>query len=635
MKHGFARIAVGIPRVTVADCEKNVEEICRLIAQADEVQVDVLVLPELSLTGVTCGDLFFQSSLLQAAEGGLETIAAFTKGRRPVVAVGLPIRVGTHLFDCAAVMSDGKILGVVPKTARSAAQRPWFSDASGRFDFTFKGETVPFGTDLMFRCEAHPALTIGVEIGEDLEGIVPPSALYSRNGATVLLRLAADPAQIGQRDRFRSMIAGHSARCMAVYASANAGAGESTTDAVYFGHGIIAENGSVLLAGDESDGQVCYCDVDLEALEQARLRRPSFTLPGETEQGRAWTIPFSLPQASRELCRTVDPIPFLPKGDRENALTDILAIQAAGLQKRLEAANCQTAVIGVSGGLDSTLALLVTAKAFDQMDRPRTDILGVTMPGFGTTDKTYDNAIRLMDSLGVTRREISIEASVLQHFADIGHDPQVRDTTYQNAQARERTQILMDLANQTSGLVVGTGNLSESALGWSTYGGDHLSMYAVNVGVPKTVVCMMVEHLAMRGGYVSAVSAVLQEIARTPISPELLPPDASGNTPQRTEALIGPYALHDFFLYYVVHYGFSPGKIVLLAEIAFAGRFERVEIKKWLGLFYRRFFAQQFKRSCMPDGPQVGVISLSPRGGWQMPSDAPGDAWLREFGGLE
>ena len=624
MKHGFARIAVGIPRVAVGDCEKNLEEIKGLIDEADQVKADVLLLPELALTGATCGDLFLQSALLEGAELALCELLDYTTDRRPLIAVGLPVKAGTQLYNCAAVISRGKLLGLVPKQGGLSRLFSPLGRIVGT-EVSLCGQDVPFSADLRFCCGDYPALTVGVESGGEVFG------LHGQRGAGVRLNLSAVPEQVGTRDRRVQAVRAHSARCAAAVAYAGAGLGESTTDFVFAGGGLLAENGELLFETERLSPKrlLSYGDVDLELLESERLRQDAGRVL--TPSVPCTNIPFQLDTVTRPLARTVDPMPFLPGGDRHEHFTEILALQAAALRRRLKASKAQTAVIGVSGGLDSTLALLVAVTACDWMERSRTHILGVTMPGFGTTTGTYENAVRLMDELGVTKREIPIDDSVTQHFHDIDHDPQVHDITYENAQARERTQILMDLANQTKGLVIGTGNLSESALGWSTYGGDHLSMYAVNCGIPKTLVSAMVEWLSESGRYSAAVSAALRDIAATPISPELLPPDAAGKTAQKTEDVVGPYVLHDFFLYYVIRHGFSPAKIVYLAEHAFKDRFDQAAIRKWLTVFYRRFFSQQFKRSCMPDGPQVGPVSLSPRTGWRMPSDAAAAMWLREL----
>jgi len=632
MEYGLARLASAIPRLALADCEKNLDTIARLVDQANDAHVDILVLPELSLTGFTCADLFLQTTLLERAEHALRELIAHTRKLRPLVVVGLPVKVGTRLYNCAALVSNGKLLGVVPKSQHAShgeyADSRWFSDPSAcnLQEVILAGETVPFGADLLFQCANYPALTAQVVIGGS--SCVPMSS-----EATVLLQLAADTEQIGNAALRRRTLAAQANRdhCAIVYAGA--GFGESSTDAVFAGHGLIAENGAILRETERfsADSQLSFCDIDLELLEKERLHNPCVNCCLQERR----IISFELPKVARPLVRTVSITPFLPDSAHNAHLEEIFTIQIAALRRRFEATNSKTAILGISGGLDSALALLVTVGTFDCMGRDRSDIIGITMPGFGTTDKTYQNALRLMQSLGITWHEIPIHKSVSQHFTDIEHDPNIHDTTYENAQARERTQILMDLANKENGLVIGTGNLSELALGFTTYGADHLSMYAINSGVPKTLVRLMVELLANSGPYPESASRILRDIAETPISPELLPPDSSGKIKQRTEELIGPYALHDFFLYYIIHYGFAPRKIVYLAESAFAGKYERPVIIKWLRLFYHRFFSQQFKRSCMPDGPKVGPISLSPRGSWLMPSDASGEAWLREVANLE
>jgi len=632
MEYGLARLASAIPRLALADCEKNLEVITHLIDRAHDAHVDILVFPELSLTGFTCADLFLQTTLLECAEHALRELISHTRKLRPLVAVGLPVKIGARLYNCAALVSSGRLLGVVPKyplTSYGAyADSRWFSDASEHSiqEITLAGETVPFGSDLLFQCASHPALTVQVVIGND------PSAPMPRD-ASVLLHLAADSEQIGSaalRKRLRTEESNRD-QCAIVYAGA--GLGESSTDAVFAGHGLIAEHGTILCETERfsADSQLSFYDVDIELLEKERLHSPR-TNP-LTQAHRV--IPFELPKVTRPLIRKISAIPFFPEGSKNTHLEEIFTIQIAALRRRFEAAKSKTAILGISGGLDSALALLVAVGTFDCMGRDRADIIGITMPGFGTTDKTYQNALRLMKSIGITWHEIPITKSVSQHFADIEHDPSLHDITYENAQARERTQILMDLANKENGLVIGTGNLSELALGFTTYGADHLSMYAINSGVPKTIIRLMVKLLAKSGTYPEATSRILGDITETPISPELLPPDPSGKIKQKTEDLIGPYALHDFFLYYTIRYGFTPRKIVYLAESAFAGKYERPVITKWLKLFYHRFFTQQFKRSCMPDGPRVGPFSLSPRGSWLMPSDATGEAWLREVEDLE
>ncbi|MCL2368477.1 MAG: NAD(+) synthase [Oscillospiraceae bacterium] len=617
MEHGFARIAVGIPRVTVADCEKNLIEIKTLVDRAEAASVDVLVFPELAITGSTCGDLLFQSTLLQAAERALEELIAYTAGKRPLVAVGLPVMLDAKIWTVAAVVSNGQLLGVVS----TESEHPY------SLDIILANENVPFGPTSNFSCQNFPALTIGID-SKNPDGLYP----------MVILSLGADPEQIGKAEVRRNMVTHRSARWPAIYAYAGAGMGESTTDMVFSGHGLIAENGRLLLETERfrQDSHLSYCDVDLDLLQRERLKKPiNPNWPPYNYTSHSGGIPFDLPPVSRTLERAIPTNPHLPDdGSIDTHCREIFEIQTAALTQRFRASGVERLIVGVSGGLDSTLALLVAANVFDRLGRDKGDILAVTMPGFGTTSATHTNAVSLMTHLGVTWREISIEDACLRHFAAIGHDPEVHDATYAYAQARERTQILLDLANQVNGLVLGPGNLSELALGFTTYGGDHLSMYAINCGDPKTLVREMVGWLARSGHYGPDLVNTLQDIQKAPISPELLPPDESGETKQRTEELIGPYALHDFFLYYVVRYGFTPAKIVYLAEHAFVGQFDRAAIIKWLEVFYRRFFASQFKRSCLPDGPQMGPVSLSPRGGWSMPSDAAASMWLRELEAL-
>ena len=639
MEHGFVRIGVAIPKVTVADCEKNLEEIKTLVDRAHRDRVDVLLFPELSLTGYTCGDLFFQSTLLQGAEAALKALCAYTTGKRPLVVLGLPISAGPRLFNVAVLISSGKLLGAVPKSYLpnygEFYEKRWFAPAgeSSQREISLAGQTVPFGTDLLFSCENYPALVLGVEICEDIWAPLSPSIRQSLLGATVLLNLTAGNALVGKAQICRELVRGQSDRCFAVYAYAGAGVGESTTDLVFPGQGIVAEKGRVLVETEwlSSESQFQFCDVDIELLQKERFRCRTFgEIPPEINTAFR-SVPFSLPPVTRPLVRQVDTIPFLPPGPREAHCQEIFHLQKAALARRLETSGLKTALLGISGGLDSTLALLVTVSAYEALGRDRKDILGLSMPGFGTTARTSKNARALMDGLNISQREIPIGPACLQHFKDIGHDPAVQDVTYENTQARERSQILMDMANQKEGLVIGSGNLSELALGFTTYGGDHMSMYAINAGIPKTIVRMMVEWLAKSQPFGSAISAVLEDILETPVSPELLPPGPEGDSTQKTEALIGPYILHDFFLCYAIRYGFSPGKVVCLAESAFAGQFDRSTILTWLRVFYRRFFSQQFKRSCMPDGPKVGLISLSPRGDWRMPSDTSAALWQKEL----
>ena len=627
MHHSFTRLAIGIPHITVADPAKNLAEIITLSHQADKAQADILLLPELTLTGVTCGDLFGQTTLLKSAEAALCTLITHSKTLRPLIAVGLPVQVGTNIYNCAALVKDGVLLGLVPK--RQPPESRWFAHADITItEHTLANQSAPFGADLQFTCHDDPSLTIGIEFGDDLYALQPPGTRLSAQGATVLLSLAAPTAQVGKSAARRAQIKAQSQRCLTAYAYAGAGPGESTTDHVYAGHGLVAELGQMQLEIPhlQPHTHLAACDIDLSAIVAARLRSPEFRAHSMAAPNKP--IPFRLSPLPRALQRTVTRTPYLPEGSMTAHCAEILGIQATALAQRLTASHSKTAVIGVSGGLDSTLATLATIHAFEQMGRPLSDILAVTMPGFGTTDRTYENAQALAQNFGLTLRNIPIKAACLRHFEDIGHNPDIQDTTYENAQARERTQILMDLANQTGGLVIGTGNLSELALGWCTYGGDHISMYAINCGIPKTIVQKMIHTLATTSRYPEEVRGILQDILKTPISPELLPP---GETGQRTEDLIGPYALHDFFLYHVMQSGIAPAKIVYLAECAFQGTYDRAAILKWLKCFYGRFFSQQFKRSCSPDGVQIGSHTLSPRGGWQMPSDAVANAWLSEL----
>lgn len=638
--YGFVRVGAASPQLAVADCAYNRQEILKSIAAAEENQVQVLTLPELCLTGYTCGDLFLQNALLRGAEDSLQQILEATAHSRMFVVLGMPLAVGNQLFNVAVALQQGKILGVVPKTHipnySEFYEKRWFS--SGTVTKTAEiylcGQTVPFGTDLLFSAGNLSTLTIAIELCEDLWVPIPPSSYQSLQGATLLLNLSASN-ELAAKDGYRkALVSQQSARCIAGYVYASAGMGESTQDAVFSGHSLIYENGALLAESRRfaRDNQLIVTDIDTEALTNDRRKNTSFVCSTDLNAYRL--VPFSIWERETEhLARRIQSMPFIPKADEHRArrCEDIFTIQVTALAKRLAHTHAQSAVIGISGGLDSTLALLVTAKAYDFLGWDRKGIIAVTMPGFGTTDRTYQNALRLMETLGVTMREISIRESVLQHFADIGHNPENHNVVYENAQARERTQILMDIANQTNGLVVGTGDLSELALGWATYNGDHMSMYGVNAGIPKTLVRVLVQWAAESEALGEAGSAVLMDVLDTPVSPELLPPDAEGKIDQKTEEIVGPYTLHDFFLYYVVRFGFSPAKILYLAEQAFRDEYDRDTLLLWLKNFYRRFFNQQFKRSCLPDGPKVGTINLSPRGDWRMPSDAVSRLWLEEL----
>lgn len=643
MKHGFVRVAAAVPELKVGACSYNTEKISGMIRDAENAGVEIVVFPELSITAYTCADLFQQDRLLRSALDGLEKIARMTGDMKIVVIAGLPLLLDNQLFDCAAVIQGGEILGIIPKTYipgySEFYEERWFASArNAQSDYVeLFGREVPFGTDLLFVSREPDTVCFGVEICEDLWIPVPPSSYLAAAGAAVIFNLSASNEVIGKTEYRRDLVRMQSGRCIAGYVYTSSGVHESTTDVVFGGHALIAENGGLLCESERfrRDSHMIMTELDIQRIMNNRIRNTSY-MDGVSRQSFR-KIPFTLYRNDGlKLTRYVDPHPFIPadKQGRDERCREIFAIQTAGLAKRLEHTGAKRAVIGVSGGLDSTLALMVTAKAFDMLQLPRKNILAITMPGFGTTDITHDNAVRLINALGAEFREINIVKACLQHFEDIGHDPSVHDVTYENVQARERTQILMDLANKLSGLVIGTGDLSELALGWCTYNGDHMSMYAVNCGIPKTLVRHLVRYVAESADD-TAVSDVLLKILDTPVTPELLPPDKNGEIKQKTEDIIGPYELHDFFIYHMLRYGASPAKILYLAEHAFEGRYDTHTILSWLKVFVKRFFSQQFKRSCLPDGPKVGTISLSPRGDWRMPSDASAEEWLREIDALE
>lgn len=638
---GFVKVAAATPSMKVADCEYNVTEMIRLAGEADEQSVSALVFPEAGITGYTCADLFNQRLLISGALVGLERFAKETATLSLISIVGLPLEIGGRLYNVGAVVSQGKICGIVPKTFmpnyNEFYDKRWFASSRElkEKEITLFGQPVPVGLHLIFRMEE---CSFAIEICEDLWTPLPPSSIHALHDAELIFNLSASNETTGKSNYRRNLVSQQSARCVAGYVYAAAGNGESTTDIVFSGHSLIAENGDVLAENKRFsfDSQLIMADVDVEKLRGDRLKNKSFSrteykLLDEVEY-RYVTIPKVASQKQWTLDRFVNPMPFVPKQDAllHERCEEIFSIQIGGLAKRMLHTGLKTAVVGVSGGLDSTLALLVMAKAFDKIGLPRENIYGITMPGFGTTDRTYNNALELMKSLGVNIREISIEKSVNQHFEDIEHDAAVKDIVYENCQARERTQILMDYANKVNGLVIGTGDLSELALGWCTYNGDHISMYAVNNGVPKTLVRTLVKWIADTQMKEES-KAVLLDVIDTPVSPELLPADENGNIAQKTEDVVGPYLLHDFFLYYVLRFGFSPAKIYFLAQKAFSEEFSNEIILKWLKIFFRRFFYQQFKRSCLPDGPKVGSVNLSPRGDWRMPSDASLSLWQSEL----
>ena len=626
MKYGFVKVAAVTPKIKVADTKYNGQLIRTFMKDVEKEGAKVVVFPELAITGASCGDLFYQSKLLKATKDELMQIVSASEFYNAVYFVGLPYEINSKLYNVVAVVSKGEVLGIVPKSYLRET-RHFISGAFLETDEVLpNGQIVPVGTDLIFTCEELPALKIAVEIGEDLWAVQPPSMGHAIGGANVIVNPSACIEVSGSDVYRKELVKGQSARLICGYISANAGEGESTQDVVYSGHNLIAENGRILTESTRLGSGVIYSEIDVERLEIDRRKNTLF----ETEDSHV-CVPFHLLETQKQLTRFVDPSPFVPTDDaaRRKHCEDVFAIQAMGLKKRMEHTGAATAVIGISGGLDSTLALLVIARAFDLMKKDRKDIVAVTMPGFGTTDRTYDNAVNMIKQLGATFMEVSIKESVRQHFKDIGHDESNHDVTYENAQARERTQILMDIANQKNGMVIGTGDMSELALGWATYNGDHMSMYCVNGSVPKMLVRHVVRYYADTCGE-EVLAKVLYDVLDTPVSPELLPPE-NGQIAQKTEDLVGPYELHDFVMYYVLRFGFSPEKIYMLAQTAFEGVYDDATILKWLKTFYRRFFSQQFKRSCLPDGPKVGTLSVSPRGDLMMPSDACVRIWMDEL----
>ena len=633
MEQGFVKVAAVTPKIRVADTKYNAEVICAEIKKAAGQGAKVIVLPELCITGYTCSDLFLQEKLLRAAKEELLRIAVFCETVDAIVFVGLPFAWDGKLYNVAAAINKGKILGLVPKiylpNYNEFYEARHFTRGKEKAELVCLNEEteVLFGSDLLFTCESMPDLKIGVELCEDLWTVQPPSIRHARNGASVIVNLSASNELTGKSAYRRELVKTQSARLLCGYIYASAGEGESTQDVVYSGHNLIAENGTLLKEAVPFSGESVVSEIDVTRLIAERRRMTTF----ELEESEYKKVPFSVQKEQIELTRPVDPMPFVPSGasDRNARCEEILAIQAHGLKKRLEHTHCKAAVIGISGGLDSTLALLVTVRAFDLLGMDHGQIKAVTMPGFGTTDRTYDNAVKLIRNLGADFIEVDIKDAVNIHFRDIGQDPSVHDVTYENGQARERTQILMDIANKSGGMVIGTGDLSELALGWATYNGDHMSMYAVNASVPKTLVRHLVRYYADTCGN-QTLEQVLLDVLDTPVSPELLPPE-EGKISQKTEDLVGPYELHDFFLYHMLRQGETPEKVYRLAKLAFGGTYENTVILKWLKTFYRRFFAQQFKRSCLPDGPKVGSVAVSPRGDLRMPSDACGTIWLQEI----
>ena len=633
MKDGFISVACGAPKLRLADCAYNAEQTFQMMRSAEKAGAKVLVLPELGLTGYTCGDLFYQDALLREAEEALKTVLAATRNLEVVTALGMPLRVHNELYNCAVIIQKGKILGVVPKTHLpnygEFYEKRWFAPAPPEPESLplLGQEFVTFGAGQVFRCENVPGLALGFEICEDLWAPDPPSVQMARDGATIVGNLSASNDLVGKDAYRRQLVTMQSAKLLCGYAYSSAGAGESTSDLVFGAHQLIAEDGT-LLAERRFEGGLLLSEIDVQRLCYERRRTQAL---GEGTGNGGCEETFSLTEGRTKLTRCVSPMPFVPEGkeDRDARCREILLLASLGLKQRLEHTGAKTAVVGLSGGLDSTLAVLITGLAMKLLDRPMTDIVAVTMPCFGTTDRTRNNAVILAEQMGTTLRTVDIAASVRSHFRDIGHDPEDHSVTYENAQARERTQVLMDIANASGGLVIGTGDLSELALGWATYNGDHMSMYGVNAGVPKTLVKYLVRWFAIRTSDNDERTA-LNDIIDTPISPELFPADSKGNIKQKTEDLVGPYELHDFFLYYTLRYGFSPRRIYFMACHAFNGVYDCATIKHWLKTFCRRFFNQQFKRSCLPDGPKVGSVCLSPRGDWRMPSDASSALWLAE-----
>lgn len=642
MQNGFVKVAAAIPSVKVADCSYNVQQIESLIAMAEGKGVEVIVFPELCITGYTCQDLFKQTLLLEQAETSVLMLLDFTRKLDIISIVGVPVVVGDLLLNCAAVIQKGDLLGLVPKTYlpnySEFYEKRWFASSQDLqpSEIRFAGNKIVVTPQpTLFRtCDGA---MFGVEICEDVWAPVPPSCNLALSGADIIFNLSASDELIGKHDYLKGLLAQQSARMISGYVYSGCGFGESTQDVVYGGNAIAYENGQLLAESERFalDSQLIITQIDVEKIRNERRTNSTYINAQRGHDSRIVNAHTVMPR-DFELIRDVDPHPFIPKtDDMEKSCDEIFSIQVAGLAKRLVHTGCKTVVVGISGGLDSTLALLVCVRTFDKLQLSRKGIVGVTMPGFGTTDRTYNNAVNLMKSLGITLREISIADAVKQHFNDIGHDINVHDVTYENSQARERTQILMDLSNQLGALVIGTGDLSELALGWATYNGDHMSMYGVNAGVPKTLIKYLVKFVAMSEDS-DETRSILLDIIDTPISPELIPADEAGNITQKTEDLVGPYELHDFFLYHIIRFGYRPSKIFMLARKAFDGSnpeapfYDDETIKKWLTIFLRRFFNQQFKRSCLPDGPKVGSVSLSPRGDWRMPSDASSALWLKE-----
>lgn len=633
MKNGFVKVAAATPDIRVADVEFNTQNIINAMEEAQKNGAKILVFPELCVTGYTCSDLFDHSVLLKASRKALLEIAENTNDKDMLVFVGAPLEVNGKLYNVAAAMNQGEIIGFTTKTflpnyGEFYEMRQFTPGPQTVREITFEGKKIPFGPQILFQAEGMEELVVAAEICEDVWSPVPPSIQAALEGATVIVNCSASDETIGKDTYRRALISGQSARLISGYIYANAGEGESTTDLVFGGHNIIAENGTILKESSRYVNEIIYSEIDLQRITGERRKNTTFQPLDEETLVR---VPFTVEETKTFLTRTFPKKPFVPSDEQTRAqrCEEILTIQAMGLKKRLAHTNARTAVVGISGGLDSTLALLVTARAFDMLGRDKKDIIAVTMPCFGTTDRTYQNACEMSKKVGATLIEVPIADAVNVHFRDIGHDPEDHSVTYENCQARERTQVLMDIANKTWGMVIGTGDLSELALGWATYNGDHMSMYGVNASVPKTLVRHLVKYAA-NDTKDEALKNVLYDVLDTPVSPELLPPK-DGDIAQKTEDLVGPYELHDFFLYFMLRFGYEPSKIFRIACMTFDGEYDKETIFKWLETFCRRFFSQQFKRSCLPDGPKVGTVALSPRGDWRMPSDACVAVWMRDL----
>ena len=633
MKNGFVKVAAATPDIRVADVEFNTQNIINVMEEAQKNGAKILVFPELCVTGYTCSDLFDHSVLLKASRKALLEIAENTSDKDMLVFVGAPLEVNGKLYNVAAAMNQGEILGFTTKTflpnyGEFYEMRQFTPGPQTVREITFEGKKIPFGPQILFQAKGMEELVVAAEICEDVWSPIPPSIQAALEGATVIVNCSASDETIGKDTYRRALISGQSARLISGYIYANAGEGESTTDLVFGGHNIIAENGTILKESSRYVNEIIYSEIDLQRIIGERRKNTTFQPLDEETLVR---VPFTIEETKTFLTRTFPKKPFVPSDEQTRAqrCEEILTIQAMGLKKRLAHTNARTAVVGISGGLDSTLALLVTARAFDMLGRDKKDIIAVTMPCFGTTDRTYQNACEMSKKVGATLIEVPIADAVNIHFRDIGHDPEDHSVTYENCQARERTQVLMDIANKTWGMVIGTGDLSELALGWATYNGDHMSMYGVNASVPKTLVRHLVKYAA-DDTTDEALKNVLYDVLDTPVSPELLPPK-DGDIAQKTEDLVGPYELHDFFLYFMLRFGYEPSKIFRIACMTFDGEYDKETIFKWLETFCRRFFSQQFKRSCLPDGPKVGTVALSPRGDWRMPSDACVAVWMKDL----